>query len=274
MERLTMTQRRRKLGARQRELYRRSLVLMVASLFFFAMAAARAMSADSDEGGAGPGRGYAYGYGNDDDSAWDFPEEDEYDQMSYDDHDLSARLKKRVVGSRPLYSRRKASRVHDSVTIVIKEETASEIKSKNDLKRNASNNMALQNWVTLFGLDQKGALAGENSPTFAYSNNRAHKSDSTIDRSQYLETTLTGEVVWVHKNGHLVIEAKKTVNVNGEEQTVKLTGVVDPAHMDSKSTVDAKYIIDMAVVYNGSGPMSTMNKRGWLSKAVDFLTPF
>lgn len=252
----------KKLSPAQRELYRRCVVLMLASLFFFIMAAVRVHSADS--------------YRQDPDDAWAFPEEDDDDVMSYDDHALAARLKRNVVGTRPVYTRKKASQVHDAVTIVINEETASELTSSNDLKRDSSNNVVLESWVTprLWGTTQHGAAAGGSSPTLAYNSSRKHKSDSTIDRTQTFTTTLTGEVVWVHSNGYLVIEARKSVNVNGEEQTVKLTGTVNPNHMDSKSTVDAKYLMDMAIVYKGSGPMTRMDKRGWGARIIDFLNPF
>ncbi len=249
---------------RQRELFKRCVVLMLATIFFFMLAAVRARSGDAYNRPSDP---------------WAFPDEDEYDVMSDDDHIMASRLRRQVVGARPVYHRRKASRIHDSVTIVVNEETSSEIKSSNDLKRDSSNDMSLTNWVvpTLsggLGLKQKGQMSGGSTPTINYSNSRKHKSDSTIDRTQAFTTTLTGKVIEVHPNGYLVIEAKKSVNVNGETQTVTLTGTVNPDHMDSNSQVRADFIMDMAIDYTGKGPMTRMDKRGWASKLIDFLNPF
>jgi flagellar basal body L-ring protein FlgH len=44
--------------------------------------------------------------------------------------------------------------------------------------------------------------------------------------------------------------------------------------MDSNSSVNAEYLIDMRVEYTGKGPMSRMDKRGWGSKIIDFVNPF
>lgn len=254
----------RSMNLRDRELLRRCVVFGGGALFFFLLAAVRAMS------------GEHYARSND---PWAFPEDDEYDVMSSDDHIMASRLRRRVVGERPVYHRRKASRVHDSVTIIINESTSSEITSSNDLKRDSSNNMTLTSWLTPklsggLGTTQRGAAAGGSTPTIQYANSRAHKSDSTIEREQTFTTTLTGGVVAVHPNGYLVVEARKTVNVNGEVQTVTVTGTVNPEHMDSNSSVRAEYLMDMAVNYTGNGPMTRMDKRGWGSKIIDFLNPF
>lgn len=230
-------------------------------MFFFMMAFARARAGDY--------------YGQQRYDEYD----DRYDVMSHDDHVLASQLQRQVVGVRPVYFRSKASRVHDSVTIIVNESTSSELTSSNDLKRDTSNNFTLTNWLTPklsggLGTTQHGAAAGGNTPQFAWSGSRSHKSDSSVDRAQTFSSTLTGEVMNVLPNGYLVVQAKKTVNVNGEAQVVTVTGIVNPDHMDSNSAVKAEYLMDMKVEYSGTGPISTFNKRGWWSKAWDFLTPF
>lgn len=259
-----MSMPRKAMSLRERELLKRCIVLMAGSALFFILAAARAFSGE---------------YYPADKDPWAFADEDEYDVMSDDDHIMASRLRRQVVGTRPVYHRRKASRVHDSVTLIVAESTSSDISSSNDLKRDSSNSMILESWLTPrlsggLGTTQHGKAAGGDSPTIAYSNNRAHKSDSTIARTQAFATTLTGKVIDVHPNGYLVIEAKKSVNVNGETQVVTVTGSVNPEHMDSNSAVKAEYIMDMTIDYTGAGPMTRMDRRGWGSKLIDLLNPF
>lgn len=260
-----MTTGKRTATVREKMLLRRCILLMLGTLFFFMLAAIRARSGD---------------YYNPENDPWYSPEEDEvYSAMSADDHILASRMRRGIIGNRATYQRRKASRRHDSVTIVVRESTESEITSSNDLKRDGSSNMTLTNWLTPsfsggLGARQHGEQAGGNTPTFSWSTGRTHKSDSSIERTQYFTSTLTGEVTDVYPNGYLVIQARKRVNVNGEEQTMLLTGIVNPTHMDSNSSVNADYIMDMAITYTGSGPMTRMDKRGWGAKAFDFLNPF
>ncbi|MDR1613274.1 MAG: flagellar basal body L-ring protein FlgH [Planctomycetota bacterium] len=252
--------------ANARRLWIRSGIFFFGMVFFLLLAAARARGVEY----------YSYSSPRDE---WSFPEEDDDDMMSADDHYLAARMRRKLLGDRPVRRREKASRVHDSVTIVIKEATTGSLDSSNDLKRNSSNNMVLSSWLTPslkngLSLTQRGAEAGGNTPTLSYSSDRAHKSDSTIDRGQSLTSTLTGEVIEVLPNRYLFVQAKKTVSINGEVQTLVITGTVNPEHMDSKSSVDAQYIMDMNISYFGSGPMSRMDKRGWGAKIYDFINPF
>lgn len=248
--------RRPGMSPRQRDLFIRCVVLMAGALFFFMMALHRAYSGD-----------FYNAAGRFDDY------DDRYDVMSNDDHALASQLQRQVVGVRPVYFRSKASRKHDSITIIVNESTSSELSSSNDLKRDTSNSFTLTNWLTPNG-SQKGSAAGGRTPQFAWNGSRAHKSDSSIDRSQSFSSTLTGEVMDVLPNGYLTVQAKKTVSVNGEAQTVTVTGTVNPDHMDSNSAVKAEYLMDMKVDYSGKGPMSRMDRRGWWAKAWDFLTPF
>ncbi len=263
---------RRPLTRRERELYRRCIVLMAGVIFFSFMAMWKAMSGDYYGGGNvnryGPDRKPQYPY-----------YDDQYDVMSDDDHLMAMRLKQNVVGTRPVYYRRKAARPNDSVTIIINENTSSELTTSNDLKRDSSANTTLTNWLTPslsggFHMNQHGQAAGGSTPTYSWNSSRAHKSDSSIDRSQVFSSTLTGKVLSVLPNGYLVIEARKRVGVNGEIQTLTLTGIVNPDHMDADSAVKAEYIMDVTVNYDGKGPMTRMNKRGWFSQFFDFVNPF
>ncbi len=252
---------------RERDLLLRCIVLMAGVIFFSLMAAVRAHSMDY----AGSGAAY---------DPWGLDlAEGGTGYISPDDVEASRRLRRVVRGDKPLYFRQKASRQYDSVTIVIDETTESEIASSNDLSRDASHSMNINSLLfpkigNGWGVRQTGEAAGNAAKTLEWTNNRAHTSDSTIERNQSFSTTLTGEVLEVQKNGYLVVQARKRVSVNGEEQTVTVTGIVNPDHMDSNSSVNAEYLIDMRVEYSGKGPMSRMDKRGWGAKIIDFINPF
>ena len=143
------------------ELWRRCALLFAGMVFFMLLAAVRARG------------GEMYG------EEWTFPDEDAYDVMSADDHMLAMRMKNKMTSTKPVYSREKASRVHDSITIIVNESTTSEITSSNDLKRDSSNSMTLTNWLTPslnngLSLKQHGQEVGGNTPKLQYTNSRAH----------------------------------------------------------------------------------------------------
>ncbi len=253
------------LSRRERDLLLRCIVLMAGVIFFSLMAAVRAYSLDY--------AGAAY-------DPWGLEVADSgTGYISPDDMEASRRLRRVMKGDRPLYFRQKAGKQYDSVTIVIDENTTSELTSGNDLSRDSSQNLNINSLLFPklsggLGVRQTGQAAGSDVKTLSWTSGREHTSDSTVERAQTFSTTLTGEVLEVQKNGYLVVQARKRINVNGEEQTVTVTGIVNPDHMDSNSSVNAQYLIDMRVEYSGKGPMTRMDKRGWGSKIIDFMNPF
>lgn len=249
----------RKLTRREKEVFKRCVIIFIAMVYCFVMAAVKARGADYFDGQST--------------HPWAYDDEDEFDVMSDDDHIMAYRMSKNIVGTRPIYNRRKASQPNDRVIITVNEDTSSKIEDKTDLSRDSKHDMSLTNWLTLGG-KQRGNASGGATPRINYNTAREHTSDSKIERKQSFRSTLTGKVVYVQPNGYLIIEARKSVNVNGEEQTVTVTGIVNPDDMDSESKVNADRIIDMKVVYGGKGPMTRMDKRGWAAKAIDFLSPF
>jgi flagellar L-ring protein precursor FlgH len=167
-----------------------------------------------------------------------------------------------------------ARKPNDRITIVINEATSSSLQSKTDGKSSADVNMGLESWFTM-GLNGPTSRGGDGKLRlpFKASSSRSHKGDSKSQDTQSFQTELSGWVLDVLPNGHLVVEARKTLTVNKDTRTVIVTGRVDPANLDANSRVDAKFVMDADVKFLSKGDMANDNKRGWITRLYDRVKP-
>lgn len=159
-----------------------------------------------------------------------------------------------------LYTDKKALYVGDIVTIVVKEQTQATQKSKTDVKQDQKMEGAdgvgfLNRFFNAFGISASDQYSGEGTTT----------SGST------LATTISAEVVEVLPNGNLLVEARRSMVVNVETQTVVLSGVIRPQDVARDNRIDSAKIANMNLRYEGKGPIAKRQKPGLLNKIFNFI---
>ncbi|MHC4663773.1 MAG: flagellar basal body L-ring protein FlgH [Planctomycetota bacterium] len=110
-----------------------------------------------------------------------------------------------------------------------------------------------------------------------------HRTDATGDtsRGNELRAQIAATVVQVYpKSNTVLIEARKAVTINREKSVIVLTGriAVRDILRDEKNRykIDSDYVADADVRYEGEGggPVTSTQRRGLLSKIMDWLWPF
>lgn len=163
----------------------------------------------------------------------------------------------------------RASQVNDVVTIVVTE-TVNAVASGTSASERASS--ASQS-VT--------QLAGIKSPTGALANLLGTNGDQKLNgtgstsRAATLTATLSGRVVRVLPGGQLLIEGDKNIQVNSEQQSISVRGVIRPADISSTNTIASTQIADMEVRVNGKGVVGDAIRRpNALYRLILGLLPF
>ena len=93
-------------------------------------------------------------------------------------------------------------------------------------------------------------------------------------RSFDLTFTVTAEVVDIRPNGTLVIEARKRRKVNGETETIRLTGEISPKNVSDNNVVQSSVIANLDIEYDGQGTTGDQTKPGLLGWLLNKLWPF
>ncbi len=183
-----------------------------------------------------------------------------------------------VYGTEDLLAQPRASQKHDRVTIVINEKTTARHEAGTDTSKETEFGWSFEKLFKITK-DRDGDIIAlpfpdVRKPELAVETERTHEAEGETDTTSTAQTVLSGEVIDVRPNGHLIVEARSSVTIGEEERTVIFTGRVDPTTLLADNSVDAKYVMDRAVKFEGQGNISDATKRGWLAKVFDYLSPF
>ncbi|MGM0410876.1 MAG: flagellar basal body L-ring protein FlgH [Bacillota bacterium] len=146
----------------------------------------------------------------------------------------------------------------DIVTVVI-EEDANAVQSANSSTSQSSSVEAeagtgLFDFLKAFG--------------FGYSDEGS--ADGETQRSGTLEADITTQVEEILDNGNIRIIGSKKIKINGEEQTIKLSGVVRPKDIDLGNEVSSQKVADASIEYEGQGPVADKQDPGIFEKILNF----
>jgi flagellar L-ring protein precursor FlgH len=164
--------------------------------------------------------------------------------------------------SRSLFADQKATRVGDAVTILVVEVSS----ASNDAKTSSSreSNLSLSGSMktsTGSGTDVSGGFGLGNQ----------FKGEGATASRGSIRAKISARVDSVLANGNLVINGNRTITVNGEEQTIKISGIVRPSDIQADNSLYSFNISDAVIVFEGSGIVSRAQGPGWLTKLLHWL---
>jgi flagellar L-ring protein FlgH len=167
-----------------------------------------------------------------------------------------------------LFRDSKARYINDIVTIRVQETTQAVASAD---AKNSKATAASAGFDNLFGLEKAikelpTVVAGKGSSSF--------EGTGSTSRSTTLETNLAARVMDVLPNGYLVVEGKREIHVNNENQNIYLTGIVRPEDISSGNIVASSAIAQMSVRLQGKGVVSQPIKPGWLYRILNGILPF
>ncbi|HOD50446.1 MAG TPA: flagellar basal body L-ring protein FlgH [Candidatus Hydrogenedentes bacterium] len=122
--------------------------------------------------------------------------------------------------------------------------------------------------------DGLGLLKKERLPNWDIEVENEHKGRGDTSRSNRLTTTISCTVTKVFENGNLEIMGNKRVTVNSEDSTVLLTGTVRARDVSPENTVPSDRVANAIVELKGKGPLWNNQRRGILTKLLDWFSPF
>lgn len=123
---------------------------------------------------------------------------------------------------------------------------------------------AQRNFSAQSGLTEALGLIGPRSGLanlFAPSSNETLDGQGQTNSSSELTTDLTGQVVDVLPNGVLVVEARRSVEINNERQTAILRGLVRPEDVAPDNSVLSTSLGDLEVELQGKGVLSDITRQ-------------
>lgn len=168
----------------------------------------------------------------------------------------------------------KARRRGDIITIVISETASASKEAKTGTSRDSSVGAGIPN---LFGKETSGFVKNnflDLANLISANANSSFKGTGSTSRQENLKATIAARVVDVQANGNLMIEGRRNIKVNEEDQIIVLEGIVRSRDIAPDNTVNSIYVADARISYSGRGIISDQQSPGWLMNIFNKIWPF
>ena len=173
-----------------------------------------------------------------------------------------------------LFADNKARYVNDIVTIIVDESSSGQNKASTNSSRDTKTNSGIS---ALLGIDTSILKANPNmGASISVGGTSANSLKGTGDTSRggTLQARITAKVVRVLDNGNLLLEGRRQMTLNEEDQYIVVTGIVRPEDITADNLVSSSQIADARIVYTGTGVLHDKQRPGWLTRILDWGWPF
>lgn len=168
--------------------------------------------------------------------------------------------------------------VGDIITVLVRENIDASTRSDTNTKKESDVSAdagALSN--TFLIADKPGGLGltnYEKLPNWDIEAENEHKGTGLTRRQNSLIMTVACHVVRVHENGNIDIEGQKLVSVNREDSSVVIAGTVRGSDVTDENTVESSQVANAVIQLKGRGPLWNNQRRGLITKFLDWFSPF
>jgi flagellar L-ring protein precursor FlgH len=170
----------------------------------------------------------------------------------------------------------KTLKKHDLVTIIVREESDIQTKGLTDVKKNAELQAQVNQMVKfkLSNLSIYGLPTPSAQPGVDLQGNRILHGEGEFDRQDSMTARIEAEIVDVKPNGTLVLQARKRIKADEEEQVYLLNGICRVEDVTADGTVLSTQLHDLDLQKTHKGIVKSATERGVLPKLLDFINPY
>ena len=178
------------------------------------------------------------------------------------------------VGAVDMVSDVKARSVGDIVTVNVIESMSSQSQGSTSLSHKGSISGGIPNLLSgTEWLGQHYPLLNINS-LVSGSSDSSNTGSGVMTAGDTFTATVSSVVVAVNPSGTLSIRGDRQVRVNGEDDTIRLSGVVRPEDLDSNNMVSSTLVANLQVSMVGEGQIRDKQGNGLGTRVFDWVWPF
>jgi flagellar L-ring protein precursor FlgH len=168
---------------------------------------------------------------------------------------------------------KKARGIGDILTILIQENNGATRNNNTTTSKKASVNAAISSFLYSPAasslLTKKGTL-----PALNYTSDTEFNGGGSINNAETITAQVAVRVVDVLPNGNMVVEGQLRTAFSGEKQDAVVRGTVRPDDVMANNTLYSYNIADATIQFISKGTITDAQRKGWLTKVWDKLTPF
>ncbi len=168
---------------------------------------------------------------------------------------------------------------HDLITIEISEETISNVRGSTKSDRRTRWEWALNEFIRLasqgnISETKLEPTARGSKPKINMDNRLRNDNIASTQHSTSFVSKIQAEVVEILPNGNLVLEAKKAIKINDEEESLLVKGIVSQEDVGLNNSVRSEKVASVEIRFDSKGTVGDNQRRGWLTKLLNSIWPF
>jgi flagellar L-ring protein precursor FlgH len=162
-----------------------------------------------------------------------------------------------------LFTDIKAHRVGDVLTVLIVEQNRASNQVETKTEKSTK--------ISTAGGPGIGSL--DFIPLFGGKADNSNKFDGKGEnlRAGSIRARMSVTVVEVRDNGDLVVEGHRVIGINGDEESIYVSGVVRSKDITPDNTVESHLIADAEISYTGKGNASTGSRPGFFTRLINWI---
>lgn len=160
----------------------------------------------------------------------------------------------------------RARTIGDVLTITIQEQHT--VRNQDKVER--YNDTSLQARLEAYSLSDR-TFESESLPRIDIRKEQDFEGESKMNLGSDVRASIAVIVVDVQPNGNLVVAGQRTVTVNDETKTLKISGLVRALDVSNRNTVGSAQVADARIAICGEGAGTRMVTRGPVGTLFDTL---
>jgi flagellar L-ring protein precursor FlgH len=175
--------------------------------------------------------------------------------------------------SRSMFADKRARAVGDIITIMVQENNTSSKENSTQTSKSSSVDASLQ--TILYSPAGSGFLTHNGQmPAMKFGGSQTFDGGGKINNTERITARIAVKVVDVLPNGNMIIEGRRETTVSGEKQEAILRGTVRGEDVAANNTVLSYNVADASIKFTGKGTISDNQRKGWLHRIWEKVTPF
>lgn len=160
----------------------------------------------------------------------------------------------------------RARHVGDILTITIQETT--QVRNENRVER--SNDTSLAARVEAFSLSEK-TFKTNILPRLDIRKEQDFNGESRQNQNQDVRASIAVVVIDVQPNGNLVVAGARSLQIDDETRTLRVSGLVRPLDVTPQNTVTSAQVAEARIAITGEGANTRQVTRGPIGQLFDTL---
>jgi len=160
----------------------------------------------------------------------------------------------------------RARNVGDILTVTVQEQTS--VKNQDKIERRNDTSLAAR--LEAYSLSDR-TLQSNTLPKIDIRKESDFQGEAKQNSNSDVRASIAVVVVDVQPNGNLVIAGTRTVNVNDETRTLKISGLVRPLDVSPDNTIGSTQVADARISIAGDGANTRQVTRGPVGQMFDTL---